>query len=114
MKNVGKIYHQNQHRPRKHHVTLYIPNIMDLSHPIIIRLTVMASNIVSPLEDVSSWIPEGYLAVNGPNNQCYVVPDFFVAALHQNLDAQQEKCFFDFGKAAGTVSLSIIPSFFCA
>jgi len=72
----------------------------------------MASDIVSPLDDISSWIPEGYITVNGPNNQCYVVPDFFVPALHQSLDAQQEKCIFDFGKAAGTVSVYICSSFF--
>jgi hypothetical protein len=57
-----------------------------------------------------SWIPEGYIHIRGPDARRYVVPEFFVPTLHQNLDAYQKKDKLDVDKAAGTVSL--IPFYF--
>ena len=36
--------------------------------------------------DTSSWIPEWYVVIMAPDNQCYVEPEFFVPALHQKFD----------------------------
>ena len=50
------------------------------------------------------WVPEGFVAILGPDNQHYVVPEFMVPALHQILDVNEEKKKIPIGKAAGTVS----------
>jgi hypothetical protein len=55
-----------------------------------------------------SWVPEGYVAVMGPDNIQYVVPEFFTPALQQTLDGLLEKEKLDIRKASGTVSLFLI------
>jgi hypothetical protein len=60
--------------------------------------------------DNTTWIPEGYVKVVGLNNECFVVPQFFLPALKQNLVGQREKKNLNIEKAAGTVS--IFPAHF--
>jgi hypothetical protein len=38
-------------------------------------------NLSDNLADTTSWIPEGFSSVMGPENNHYVVPDFFLPAL---------------------------------
>lgn len=52
----------------------------------------------------ASWIPEGYVAIMGPDQQRYVVPDFCVPALHQTLDGYRKKDALQVFKATGSVS----------
>jgi hypothetical protein len=52
----------------------------------------------------SSWIPEGYIEVIGPNGQQYLVPRFYAPALNNSLEGSEEKKQMDIEKAAGTVS----------
>lgn len=60
---------------------------------------------VPRVEGDASWIPEGYIVVTGPDDQRYVVPQYFVSALHQNLDGHREKDKLEIEKAAGTVCI---------
>jgi hypothetical protein len=56
-------------------------------------------------DDDTTWIPEGYVKVVGLNNNCFVVPQFFLPALDQILVGQREKKNLNIEKAAGSVSL---------
>lgn len=49
-------------------------------------------------------VPDGYIIINGPDNQKFLVPEFMVPALQQNLDANQKKQDLDVFQAAGSVS----------
>jgi hypothetical protein len=51
----------------------------------------------------SSWIPEGYIEVIGPNGQQYLVPHFYAPALNNSLEGAEEKKKLNIEKAAGTV-----------
>ena len=53
----------------------------------------------------SSWIPEGFVEVLGPNAQRYLVPEFYESALHNSLNGFMKKTEFEMKKAYGTVSL---------
>jgi hypothetical protein len=64
------------------------------------------TSIPSKHDDDTSWIPEGYEKVLGPNSDCFVVPHFFVSALHQNLAGQREKTDLNIGNAPGSVSFN--------
>jgi hypothetical protein len=52
----------------------------------------------------SSWIPEGYVEIIGPNGQHYLVPRFYAPALNNTLVGFEEKKKLEIEKAAGTVS----------
>jgi hypothetical protein len=60
------------------------------------------------MEGSLPWIPEGYILVMGPDQQPYVVPEFFVSALHQNFDGYKKKESMEVSKAAGTVSCNVV------
>ena len=61
-------------------------------------------NNLSPIETEPTWIPEGYVVVMGPDGKEYVVPEFFIPALQQNLEGNEKKGKLEIDKAAGTVS----------
>ena len=42
-------------------------------------------------DQYTTWIPEGYVEVMGPNGQCYLVPEFCTPALLNTLDVYKEK-----------------------
>jgi hypothetical protein len=52
----------------------------------------------------SSWIPEGYMEIIGPNGQKYLVPRFYAPALTTELVGIEKKRNLEIEKAAGTVS----------
>jgi len=54
-------------------------------------------------ESSSTWIPEGYVEVMGPDGQCYLVPGYCAPALQSCLDGFKEKKRLKIEKAAGTV-----------
>lgn len=56
------------------------------------------------LESVESpWIPDGFKIVIGPDDQHYLVPEFFVSALHQTFDAHRQKEILEVSKGSGSV-----------
>ena len=67
---------------------------------------IMAFNTTNenPVTDTSSWIPEGYVVIMAPDNQHYVVPEFFVLALHQKFDGYWKKEKLEVFSAARSVS----------
>lgn len=52
----------------------------------------------------TTWIPEGYVEVMGPNGQRYLVPEFCTPALLNTLDVYEEKNKLEIKRASGTVS----------
>jgi hypothetical protein len=52
----------------------------------------------------SNIIPEGYIIIDGPDDQKYVVPEFMVPALHQVFDGYRKKLDLDAFRRAGAVS----------
>jgi hypothetical protein len=59
----------------------------------------------SQSESNPPWIPEGFVILMGPDDQSYVVPQFFVPSMQHNFDGYREKQKMEVEKAAGTVSL---------
>lgn len=61
-------------------------------------------------EQDTTWIPEEYEQVMGPNGQHYLVlflvPELYMPALLNTLDVFERKKRLEIEKAAGTVSLS--------
>lgn len=53
-----------------------------------------------------TWIPEGYLAIEGPNDRIYVVPEFFVMTLIHAFQTMEKMGEMETDKAAGTVRIS--------
>jgi len=72
-------------------------------HPIINRHIFQNFMSTSYSSVELSWVPEGYLAIRGPNDRCYVVPEFMVMTLVHAFEACQKKVEMDTDKAAGTV-----------
>jgi hypothetical protein len=64
------------------------------------------------LADPTSWIPEGFSLVMGPENNRYVVPDFFVPALQVSLNGQMKKDNLNIENADGSVSNIFLFVFF--
>lgn len=62
----------------------------------------MSSNI----DESSTALPEGYLAITGPDDEEYVVPDFMVPALHQMFDGYRKKLDLHAFRRAGAVSFT--------
>ena len=46
----------------------------------------MTSTVQKSDEGTVNWIPDGYVVVIEANDQCYVVPEFCVLALHHIFD----------------------------
>jgi hypothetical protein len=61
-------------------------------------------NLSDNLADPTSWIPEGFSSVMGPENNRYVVPDFFVPALQVSLNGQMKKDKMNIENTDGSVS----------
>jgi hypothetical protein len=59
-------------------------------------------------QSTESWIPKGYIKTIGPDGQHYIVPDFFVPALHEAFGGHRMKEDLEVFKADGPVSLCII------
>ena len=64
----------------------------------------MASTSEEFTTEGKNWIPDGYAAVIGPNQKCYVVPEFFIPAPHQIFDGYHKKVELEVFKAEGNVS----------
>jgi hypothetical protein len=71
----------------------------------------MSSNITraTHVKDNTLWVPEGYVKVIGPNDQCFIVPNFWEPALHLILEGQRQKKVLNIGSASGTVSVLCLP-----
>ena len=52
-----------------------------------------------------SWIPEGYQLFIGPDGKEYLMPDFAIPALDQELKAEAMKNSLNASNAVGTVSI---------
>jgi hypothetical protein len=52
-----------------------------------------------------TWIPEGFLEVDGPDKRIYVVPEFMVPALQQDYNANKKKEDLNAFQASGSVSV---------
>ena len=61
-------------------------------------------NTESHTQDDTSWTPEGFVEVIGPNGQHYLVPEFYAPALQNDIDRSEEKKKMAIEKGAGTVS----------
>ena len=48
-------------------------------------------NTESHIKGDTSWMPEGFVEVIGPNGQHYLVPDFYALALQNDIDRSEEK-----------------------
>jgi hypothetical protein len=59
---------------------------------------------IDQIEDETTWIPDGFVRVKGPNGQLYLVPEFYAPALNNTLDGRREKKKLEIEKAEGTVS----------
>jgi hypothetical protein len=83
------------------HLSLLLPSFITYT----VQLLMSSTPVNVPQdESESSWFPEGYVEVIGPDGRHYVVPQHFASALHQNIDGHREKEKMDIDKASGTVS----------
>ena len=57
-----------------------------------------------------NWIPDGYATVISPDQKRYVVPEFFIPALHQIFDGYHKKVELEVFKAEGNVSETFLLS----
>jgi hypothetical protein len=64
----------------------------------------MTSHIENTPKNDNEWIPDGFVLINGPDNERYVVPEYMVPALHQTFDAKKKKEELDVCNAMGSVS----------
>ena len=48
-------------------------------------------NTESHTKGDTSWMPEGFVEVIGPNGQHYLVPEFYALALQNDIDRSEEK-----------------------
>jgi hypothetical protein len=74
------------------------------------------SNISQPtapktIDQTKSFPPDGYVTVMGPDEQCYLVPEFMVLALHQTFEGYYKKRDLEVFSAAGAVSFLSISIF---
>jgi len=51
----------------------------------------------------TTWVPDGYAVVIGPDNRHFLVPEFMVPALQQTFDGQEIKLALGVFEAAGSV-----------
>jgi len=53
----------------------------------------------------NQWIPEGYLLVNGPDNEKFIVPEFLLPLLEQDYQSEELLERYSVTSAPGTVSI---------
>jgi hypothetical protein len=70
---------------------------------VMVIVTCKSEDQIQHNESSSTWIPEGYVEVMGPDGQRYLVPGFCAQALQSSLDGLKEKLRLNVEKAAGTV-----------
>ena len=63
-----------------------------------------SSDNTTPNVNIPSWIQEGYQLIVGPDGKEYIMPDFAIPALEQDLQAEAKKNSLNASKAVGTVS----------
>jgi hypothetical protein len=60
-------------------------------------------------ESDTTWVPDGYVRLEGPGYKTYIVPEFMVPALDQDYHSNKKKDELKVVYAKGTVSLSFGP-----
>ena len=63
-----------------------------------------SSDNTTPIVNIPSWIPEGYQLIVGPDGKEYIMPDFAIPALEQEVQAEAKKSSLNASNALGTVS----------
>ena len=63
-----------------------------------------SSDNTTPDVNIPSWILEGYQLIVGPDGKEYIMPDFAILAVEQELQAEAKKSSFNASNALGTVS----------
>jgi hypothetical protein len=55
-------------------------------------------------ENIDPWIPRGFVLVDGPDNEQYIVPDCMFPAFQQECNAYKKKQDIGANRASGSVS----------